>query len=144
MLIIRALECNQCVKNAELNSSVFLENITIKNFALLEFMKKEGYHQIPFENCKIPESQNYIEKLNFGLNISFIPINTRLNLLVSSEENDDSNTLETSETPEESQTPENSDPSTNEENTRILEVSQGKNFLIFIIIRFAWKLLKKW
>jgi hypothetical protein len=69
-----------------------MENMTVKTFALLEFMKNEGFHQIPFENCKIPENQNYVEKLNFGLNIDFTPINTRLNLLIS--ESNDSVTTE--------------------------------------------------
>lgn len=71
------------MRNAEFQTSVFLENLTTKTFALLEYMEQQGYHQIPFENCKVAESQNYVEKLNFGLNISFTPINTRLNLLVS-------------------------------------------------------------
>ena len=68
-------------------------------------MESQGYHQIPFESCKVPESQNYIEKLNFGVNINFAPINTRLNLLVSDTES-------TTADPSTSTAPSTPDPAT--------------------------------
>ena len=110
--------------------------MTIKTFAFLQFMKNEGYHQIPFENCKIPETQNYIEKLNFGLNVSFIPINTRLNLLVSSEDNAENNSSTTdpatTETPTTDSTTDSTDPSTANPSARILQKSEGGLFIWLI------------
>lgn len=100
--------------------------MTTKTFALLEYMKLEGYHQLPFENCKIPENHNYVEKLNFGINIDFIPINTRLNLLISDSPettditNGESTVADTGET-----------NSTTEaaEALRVLESNKGREFL---------------
>lgn len=133
MAKFRSLECTECIKNAEYKPSVFMENMTIKTFALLEFMEAQGYHQIPFETCKVPESQNYVEKLNFGLNIDFAPINTRLNLLVSDAEPAPADSNTATNTPETTNNTANTDNTTTTDNTannapsqRILENTQSR------------------